>query len=643
MTVAQAIYLGALAVYLVFFVLFCRFFIWKRYAERNFWHQRPSLSMALLERLACERGRELPYLTIVVPARNEAEVIGRTIEHMTSLTYGPGRWGLLIVTDEKETVGRNARLLPLLDGVFRILDERSPWRTEQELTALAGVLAPFVAGVSNESLRELGLPGAEVPANPLIVRDLAVALTLSGGRLSEQRLEGVVRCGLPGSEAATARSVLPLYISLALPVVAACHVVAGEPARVKRLIRAAARAHHRLTADILEAFTLRACAELLAQLRRLEPSALRQRVCDSCVLVLPTTEEVVAREFARLSARPGGADLKQVAVPYDFDGTFPGQRTGRLVPSTKGRALNYALGRVDERTEICGFYDAESRPHPEVLMYVAYRYLTDAEPVPIFQGPVFQVRNFYSMGPFCKIASLYQAIAHDWYLPALFRRLPFVGGTNLFVRKQLLADLGGFARNSLTEDLELGIRAYLKAGAWPEYLPYHSSEQTPPTMRAFMRQRLRWGSGHLQVVDEVRSATGAEPGRRRQMLRQLFVKGQLEWCLYQAATLVPPAVVVLWYRGLVDVSLVPAQTRLCLHSFTLTYFLFTIYAYYRYRPYLEHWMAPKHKLRHTLVLAQLLLLPFAAFLFPVPYTYALLLKSVGRQPRSWTKTPRTRE
>src|SRR5690606_21842147 len=110
----------------------------------------------------------------------------------------------------------------------------------------------------------------------------------------------------------------------------------------------------------------------------------------------------------------------------------------------------------------------ESRPHRDVLLYIASRHGTGGPS--IFQGPVFQVRNFYEMGPFSKIASLYQSVAHEWVLPALFQRLPFVGGTNLFVRPRLLQRIGGFDHELLTEDLELGTRAYLEVGEWPEYL-----------------------------------------------------------------------------------------------------------------------------------------------------------------------------
>jgi len=219
-----------------------------------------------------------------------------------------------------------------------------------------------------------------------------------------------------------------------------------------------------------------------------------------------------------------------------------------------------------------------------------------------------------------------------------------VGGTNLFVGRDLLEQAGGFDHESLTEDLELGVRAYLSCGAWPDFLPYPSSEQTPPTFPGFFRQRIRWGAGHLQVMDKVRRSVGYDVAAVRNMLRTLWLKGQFEWLLYQCATLVPPAVIILYATGNVDPSALPRALRWVLNSFSLIYPCFTFYAYFRYLDYMD----PVDQRSLTLagqaaVFLQLLLLPLAAFFFPVPYTTALALKCLGRQPRRWVKTPRTAE
>ncbi len=368
--------------------------------------------------------------------------------------------------------------------------------------------------------------------------------------------------------------------------------------------------------------------------------SLRDRLMLLARTLRPTTQEVVEKTLST-----PGSDTPRVvhiSVPCDFDGLYPGQCVGEDVQSTKGRALNRALSALSPHTEMVGFFDAESRPDPAVLRYVAYR-LRSASPPYILQGPVFQVRNYFSINPLCRIAALYQAVSHDWYLPYLFRTLPFVGGTNLFISRNLLVASGGFDKCILTEDLEYGVRAYLIWDAWPEYLPYPSSEQTPPTITAFFRQRMRWGTGHLQVMKKVSGMTDVDSWKRKVLLRRLLLKGQAEWIMYQIATLVPPTMIVLWHLGLVDPSAAPVTLRYMLHAITLTYFGFTFYIFKRYSSYIDKHTAPRTALGWCMAYLGLLLLPLAAFLFPFPYTAALLRYSLTERPMCWTKTPRTRE
>ncbi|MEW6724135.1 MAG: glycosyltransferase [Bacillota bacterium] len=656
MTSAQIIYLIAVAIYLVFFLLFSRFFIWKHYADRVYWRPRPRLSLPGLVRLAAERGATLPFISVMVPARNEADVIEKTIEHMAALEYPADRFEMVVVTDQKELLERE----------------------EQRKAVVGGALGFFVGGVIARGGREeliqslvtaavarLGLRcwvradarySQLVPEDPRrdlswdrlesLVAEIADDLVTAKGRLSLEKLFRRLRRALPGRDDGHIERVFPNYLGLALPVAATVFGLSWRHGEryTEQLLARAAYAHHRVTRQILKTL-VQGLSELMAAeietlLARGQMRKFLGEVFDSR---FPTTQQLVKASADRLAAAPGRPRLVHLDVPYDFDGRVGGECLGRSIPSTKGRALNFALTYLGEATEICGFYDAESRPDPKVLLYVAYRCLTEPTRPRIFQGPVFQVRNFYEMGPFCKIAALYQAIAHDWYLPSLLRKLPFIGGTNLYIERSLLMQIGGYDDSCLTEDLELGTRAYLRAGVWPEYLPYSSSEQTPATLKAFYRQRLRWGYGHLQVMDRIRAHEQAPAAQAHLIWRRLFVKGNVEWVLYQAATFVPPAVIVLYWLGAVDPKILPGEVRLGLHLFSLIYFFFTFYAYYRYGPYLDHTARPAGRAGQLRTLAQLFLLPLATFFFPVPYSSALVLKHLNRGPLDWVKTPRTKE
>jgi len=463
----QSLYQATVVVYFLALLLFIRLQFWGRWAERTYWSKRPILSVEKLREL--NNGEKLPRITILVPAYNESEVIGNTIEHLTGLHYPADRLEIMVVTDAKE------------------------------LRSKAGL----------------------------------------------------------------------------------------------------------------------------------------------------TTQEVVEKKLAQRSGQRDLPELRHLVVPEDFDGRLHGACLGRPVPSTKGRALNYALPYRHRETEICAFYDAESRPDREALLYVAYRSLIEKGQVRLWQGPVYQVRNFYQLYPINKVAALYQSVAHEWSLPSLMQKLPFAGGTNLFVCSELLDEIGGFDHRSLTEDLELGIRAYVEAGAWPEYIPYPSTEQTPATYRAFFRQRLRWGSGYLQVMDKLRQSAGRRTAvkekRANKMLRLLFWKGPVEWLFFQTMILFPPVAFLLSLFGYVETRQLFDGLGMIINVTVSVYFLFTFNRLRHFRPYIDLSLAPRTPGRKILATAHIFLLPVAGFFFIAPFTMSLVLKALHRQPVNWVKTPRTKE
>ncbi|MGE5654513.1 MAG: glycosyltransferase family 2 protein, partial [Bacillota bacterium] len=476
-------------------------------------------------------------------------------------------------------------------------------------------------------------------------RSIAEEILERSGRPNISRLTCLIERTHLGLDDDQIQGALGVYLGLALPVVSVlCSLEQSDSPIARSMMRFAAHTHHERTYNVLYTLTCRVSNQLRSQLQALLTSdRLQPALQEAYLLSFPTTQDIVARQQWDLNQRSSGHRLRHVVVPFDFDGKYQGQCLGTMVPSTKGRALNFALPLIDPRSQMCGFYDAESRPEANVLLYVAYRRIQDQEAVQILQGPVFQVRNFYSMGPFTKIVSLYQAISHDWYLPVIFRRLPFVGGTNLFVSTDLLARIKGYDDHSLTEDLELGARAYLKCGAWPEFLPFYSSEQTPPVFRAFFRQRLRWGTGHLQVMEKIRSDTSYPRDKAMMIWRRLFVKGQVEWTLYQTGALLPPLALLLWWLGYIDPSIAPFEVRAVMNGLSLLYFAFTVYAYTRYSPYVDQSARPRDWRGRVGVYGSLVMLPFVAFFFPVPFSTALVLKGLHLEPKIWIKTPRTRE
>lgn len=656
MTLAQGIYLGLVLVYTILFALFLRLFVWKHYAYRNSWSRRPkSLSLDLVQDMARSRGRELPRISVFVPARNESDVIERTVDHLAGLDYPKTSYEIIVATDEKERIAADEDRDDVVAGLTEFLAGEGPAprpgsNADLTLTALLARLALNEgASARRHSSNLISLRAARtLPQHrqERALTDLCAELLRSRGWVSAGRLQRLFEQAVGAISEEESRRLFPVFLSFAMPVVMARHKLVhdDDERMVSRMLTKAARASQPLTQKILQAMTEVLSTRILERLTRMKKQGLLGvALVEAYSARFPTTLAIVdrkIREWSQMEGRPG---LKHAVVPFDFDGELGGVCTGKPVPSTKGRALNFAAHLANPGAEMFGFYDAESRPDGRVLQYVAYRRLQGDDGARILQGPVFQVRNFYDMRPINKVAALYQAISHDWVLPNVFKRLPFVGGTNLYVAKDLLYRIGGYDDTCLTEDVELGIRAYLETGAWPEYLPYASSEQTPTTFLAFYRQRLRWGSGYLQVFDKVRAATKYDEEMKKPLLRTLYMKGHVEWSLFQAAAFLPFLVWGLWSQGLVDPSILPGSVRAAFALVSVVYFTFTLYAYFRYSPHLDPARPPYPFLRQVFGVLQLLLLPLSAFFLPVPYSSALVLKAIGRAPKQWVKTPRTQE
>jgi hypothetical protein len=459
-----------------------------------------------------------------------------------------------------------------------------------------------------------------------------------------ERLRRPVLTLFPMASEAEREAAQAALLALAFPVALAyCSLAGGNVRSLGRRLARGAQARASLSTKLIQSLSLHVASTILGLLQTsaIEHS-LPGRLDTLFAERFPTTQAILERKLAGLAQEADRPHVRHLEVPVDFDGDLGGRCLGVDVPSTKGRALNWAIPLLVHDADWIGFYDAESRPDPQVMLCVAHRDLLGSAPR-IFQGPVFQVRNWYDLSPFCKIASLFQAISHDWFLPVLYRRIPFVGGTNVFVARRLLVAIGGFDAGTLTEDLELGARAFLLTGAWPEYLPYPSSEQTPPTFAGYYRQRLRWATGHLQVMAKMRQVNGCEQGRRRWLLRQLWRKGQMEWLFYQGAALGALLCFGLHLTGRLDPSVVPRAVQVALAILSAGTVSFVFYARWRYRPHVDRAARPRRLRGRLAALGQLLLLPLACFLFPVPYSSALLLSAVGRGPSQWVKTPRTPE
>lgn len=382
-----------------------------------------------------------------------------------------------------------------------------------------------------------------------------------------------------------------------------------------------------------------------------------------------TTQDVVLAVIEKLKKDIPEFQISMLEVPYDFDGKINGQCVGYEVPSTKGRALNYALSRISQVTDFCVFFDAEAGPNPDSFLAVAKNFLLKDNLV--YQLPVFQIRNFWYLTPFCKIAALSQCFSHQYALPIIFLFMPFLGGTNMFIHKSLLEHQEGFDDTILTEDVELGVKLYIHYNQWGVYLPYPSTEQTPATIQAYYRQRYRWGYGLMQTIYKLIKLSKQYKNikeeknkykRIHRMILSLIIHGPFDWLLYYplvlSATIIFSTRLIksvfafcLMYRYS-SVNLIPWHPVNDIMSFiimfipvpTLILILILLKKYWHFINFEKITSTEIKKQIVDLINYIFFVAPFMASLYVYPYLKALIIFLKNPSSRGiWIKTQRTKE
>lgn len=164
------------------------------------------------------------------------------------------------------------------------------------------------------------------------------------------------------------------------------------------------------------------------------------------------------------------------------------------VPRTKPRAMNYALDFC--RGEIIGIYDAEDEPEPDQLLKVAERFATRPHRIACLQGAL----DYYNANQNW-IARCFTVEYNSWFrlvLPGMSQMglaVP-LGGTTVFMRRDVLEELGGWDAHNVTEDADLGFRL-ARHGFHTEILSSTTAEEANCHARPWVTQRSRWLKGYV--------------------------------------------------------------------------------------------------------------------------------------------------
>lgn len=189
------------------------------------------------------------------------------------------------------------------------------------------------------------------------------------------------------------------------------------------------------------------------------------------------------RDSATLTALDGAklpSHMRVVVVPH---------RTLR----TKPRAMNYALNTA--RGQIVGIYDAEDAPEPDQIRKVVDRFQRAGPRVACLQGALdyYNARTNW-------MSRCFTAEYAGWFRVMLpgFARVGFpvpLGGTTVFIRRDVLEELGGWDAHNVTEDADLGMRL-ARAGYRTELVDTVTREEANCRLVPWVKQRSRWLKGY---------------------------------------------------------------------------------------------------------------------------------------------------
>jgi len=190
--------------------------------------------------------------------------------------------------------------------------------------------------------------------------------------------------------------------------------------------------------------------------------------------------EAVVQELATLDSR-----VHLISIPVEEGGRG------------KSAALNIALRQASH--PVIGVYDADNRPEPQALRYMAEQLMSDAK-----LGAV--IGKFRAINKADNLLLRFlniEALSFQWIVQAgrwMLLKMCTLPGTNFLVHKSILRQLKGWDEKAMTEDAELTIRL-CEAGYQIKFIPYAVTwEQEPRTLKTWIRQRTRWVRGNNYVL-----------------------------------------------------------------------------------------------------------------------------------------------
>ncbi len=160
----------------------------------------------------------------------------------------------------------------------------------------------------------------------------------------------------------------------------------------------------------------------------------------------------------------------------------------------KPQAINYGASKATG--DIIAVYDADAIVEKDVLTRIV-PYFDDPE-VAAVQGELETINPDENVTTKLTVLSDFinnlQQLGKDE-----LNGFVLMSGTNQYIRRSVLEEIGYWDPNALSEDVEISVRLARK-GYKIKYVPVKTGGEAPAKLKSFIRQRAKWIRGHTQAA-----------------------------------------------------------------------------------------------------------------------------------------------
>ncbi|QDP41104.1 glycosyltransferase family 2 protein [Radiobacillus deserti] len=168
-------------------------------------------------------------------------------------------------------------------------------------------------------------------------------------------------------------------------------------------------------------------------------------------------------------------------------------------PKGKSRVLNYGLSITN--SDYFVVFDADNQPEPNAVIELVHAAATTKDAA----GAVGYVKTINA-----DTNILTRMIALEFQVFQLLMqsgrwrafKTGSLAGTNMLLKRDILEKAGGYDPYALAEDAELTVRLTAMGYTLPVVHHSHTWEQEPERITTFVRQRTRWLTGNLYLLEK---------------------------------------------------------------------------------------------------------------------------------------------